>query len=202
MPTLIPALPFRHCAAPLVKRGHNLKGTIIIFATCLCFSHHGHTDTRPQRLIKEASGEFLENKAVEIAKSLDASHYKVVTTPLDKNMRLPLCKTPMHIQDLSQAKYGNQLLRIHCKNHWDVLVSGMIHIYVAVLVSKKTLTKNHKISESDIDWQEMDITQLPNGFLTRPEDAIDKYPQTGIKAGTPLHREQLSNSHKISSTPP
>lgn len=185
-------MPISSPNLPVFNRliGSTLK---LIFILAIVFSENSFAENRQQRLIKESAKEFLTHKAIQSAKELNASHYKVTTKPLDKNRHLTQCKTQLRINDLSQMKYGNQLLKIRCERHWDILVTGTIHIYVAALVSKKTLTRKHRIRESDINWQEVDISKLENSYLTRPEDVIGKYPNTTIPSGTPIIRKAISN---------
>ena len=174
---------------------HSLKGNIfkLFFILALLSSERSFAENKQQRLIKETSKEFLTSKATKNANELNASHYKVITRPLDKNLHLTPCKTPIKIKDLSPMKYGHQLLKVQCENHWDVLVTGMIHIYVTALVSKKKLPQKHQIQESDIDWKEVDISQLTNDYLIKPDDAIGKYSRITLPTGTPLSKEGLSD---------
>ena len=168
---------------------------LCVFMLCLSpgFSEGIPAENKQQQLIKTLAKEFLTHKAEENARQLNASHYRVTTKPLDKNIRLTSCKTPVQLVDLSQTEYGHQLLKAQCENNWEVLVTGMIHIYTPILVSNKKLPKRHKIQEPDIGWREVDISQLQDGFLTRPGDAISKYLQIAIQAGTPLNRNQLTS---------
>ena len=202
MYTSIPALSSRTLPKKIQDPVYGLNGILLSVGLCLCLSGQTYAEAKPQRLVKEAAREFLENKAIASVKAFDANHYKVITKPLDKNIRLVPCNTPIQIEDISQAKYGSQLLKAHCRDHWNILVTGMTHIYASVLVSSRKLVKRDKISESDIRWQEADISQLPNGFLSRPEDAIGKYPNTIIQAGTPINCKQLTDSRTTTSDSP
>ena len=144
--------------------------------------------------IKESAEQFLDKKAQKNARQLNASHYKVTIKALDKNIQLTRCRTPIQVEDISEVNYGRQLLKAHCPNHWDILVTGKIQIYVSALVTSKTVAKNHKISETEIRWQEIDINLLSSGFLTRPEHAIEKYAKAPIQIGTPITSRLLTRA--------
>ena len=146
-------------------------------------------DFRTQ-LISSAEA-FLQKKAEQTARDMNADQFQVRIQPLAEHTRLPLCKTALEIKDFSQSLYGEQILQAVCKDHWKRLMKARILIYLPVIVSTGTITMKKPVTEQDIQWQSRDISVLQQSYLTRPEQVLGKYVKSTVKAGTPLNHSLL-----------
>ena len=140
-----------------------------------------------QKQLTRTAEAYLQQKAEQTANSMNADNFQIKIRPLAEHAKLPTCKTDIEMKDFNQTPYGEQILQAVCKDHWKLLLKARIRIYLPVIVSTQTIRSGKLITEQDIEWQSRDISQLSQGYFTKPQQVIGKLANATIKPDTPLN---------------
>jgi flagella basal body P-ring formation protein FlgA len=68
-----------------------------------------------------------------------------------------------------------------------VLASATLDMSSPAVVAAAPLTRNQTITRADIRLAEVNLTQLPAGFITDLQDVVGKRVRRNVSVGTPLH---------------
>ncbi|MDI9819294.1 MULTISPECIES: flagellar basal body P-ring formation chaperone FlgA [unclassified Legionella] len=94
------------------------------------------------------------------------------------------------------------IMGIRCQetnNHWTLYVPVKIILQKTVLIAKRPLAKGIQLVSTDIDTQEVDVSQLKQGYFSKTEDVIGQICKTAINQGnviTPNNLQTAALIHK------
>lgn len=119
------------------------------------------------------------------------SKIQVTVDKIDSRLKLKPCtETNLEVFNpfpTSTARATTMGIRCQANdNRWTIYVPVRVNIHKSVLVAKRTLPKGTKISKDDIDIEQMDVSQLKQGFFTQPEQVIDQICKTSISQGNAI----------------
>lgn len=113
---------------------------------------------------------------------------------VDNRLRIGQCDQPlvMGTQD-SSGLGGNLTVNVQCKGTypWSVHVPAQVHIFAAIPVAARALTRGDLVSAADISEEVVNISTIRQEFLNSPDAAIGKEIKRNINQGDPLRSANL-----------
>ncbi|WP_461537452.1 flagellar basal body P-ring formation chaperone FlgA [Spongorhabdus nitratireducens] len=122
------------------------------------------------------------------AKQVNASRFQVIPKPLGSRLNLTACNAPLSVELLSSQSKGVQKLKVSCDSpkRWKIHTQARIEVMAQVLFSNTTLPSGSRVDADQISYQEMDVTKLKRGYLTRPEQLQNKTVRRTVRPNTLL----------------
>jgi flagellar basal body P-ring formation protein FlgA len=113
--------------------------------------------------------------------------------PIDPHLSLNPCPVPEAFLPAGARLWGNSTVGVRCNSDkpWTVLVPVQVHVIGEYLVTARPLSPGQTIAAADIAPRAGDLTLLPAGILTDPEQIIGKTPASSLGAGQALRNELL-----------
>jgi flagellar basal body P-ring formation protein FlgA len=122
-------------------------------------------------------------------------NYQISDTPLDPRLQLPACQKPLEIFSQSGGlKPGRNTLGIRCNSEktWTIYSVVSIKSFKDVLVLAKELRRNDAIRPDHLAMETRDTGTLPQGYLSDPNDVINKQATRNVATGSVLLRTHYS----------
>ena len=121
----------------------------------------------------------------------------VAAGPIDPRMRLPACTSYQPFlpagMDVSRLAGQTQIgIRCLSPSRWSIFVPVKIAIERSYLAAAEALPAGKILQAGDWVVRSGDVSTLPSGAISNPEEAIGKTLRLSLKAGQPLRAEQLS----------
>ncbi|MBS4098231.1 MAG: flagellar basal body P-ring formation protein FlgA [Sulfuricella sp.] len=137
--------------------------------------------------LRQIAETFVLQQAVELPGQASA-----VVGVIDSRLRLPKCSTPEAFLPPGTRLWGNTTVGIRCAAPaWSIYVQVAVKVMAMAVTAAKPLTQGQYLSPTDLATQLTDLTQLPSGVLTDPEQAIGKTLTTSLPAGQALRSDML-----------
>lgn len=140
-------------------------------------------NVQPLASIKEAVIAFVNA-------SLDGSgKYEIEASPFDANLQLPICEQTLDVfAQTGQVNPGRNTIGIRCKGNqsWLIYNNVSVKIYKSILILAKPLRKNEIIHTQDLISENRDISRLNQGYITNPDEIINKQASRNLAVGTVL----------------
>lgn len=92
--------------------------------------------------------------------------------------------------DLRRLRFD---VRCEAGSGWEVAVTVKPDIYLQVLMAKETLERGHVLSAADLTRRKFNISNLRNGYITRPDDAVGLTLKRRVRELQPLSQSQLDS---------
>lgn len=106
--------------------------------------------------------------------------------PLDSRLRLPKCQATLEAFLPSGARTaGNTSIGVRCPDAkpWTLYLSANIQIHDRVLVAKRFLRRGAILGAADFQPERRDLSTLPSGYETDPQQLIGRQLQRALMAG-------------------
>lgn len=132
--------------------------------------------------------EFLTTKTRDLSDDV-----QVEITPLDKRMQLARCGNPEPFIPNGGRLWGTTSVGMRCTSDatWTVYFKANVKIIANYLVASSPLKKGQTLSMQDFTLVRGDLSLLPNGTITDPQQALDKVTKAPIRAGNPIRHHNL-----------
>jgi flagellar basal body P-ring formation protein FlgA len=113
--------------------------------------------------------------------------------PIDPHLSLNPCAVPEAFLPAGARLWGNSTVGVRCNSDkpWTVFVPVQVHVIGEYLVTARQLSPGQTIAMGDIAPRTGDLTLLPAGILTDPEQILGKTPASSLGAGQALRNELL-----------
>ncbi|MGY6277669.1 flagellar basal body P-ring formation chaperone FlgA [Methylomonas sp. MgM2] len=134
------------------------------------------------------------NEAVHnfVLSSLAADgQYEISETQIDPRLQLPACDQSLAIFSQSGSiEPGRNTIGVRCNgtNNWLIYSTVSVKSFKDVIVLAKQLGRNDLIGIEHLRSESRDVATLQQGYLTNPEDIVNKQATRAIAAGTVLNR--------------
>lgn len=138
---------------------------------------------------------FLERQVQQYLETGKISgRHQIRMGRLDPRLRLAGCEKPLEASlENTDTPLGRITLRVRCEGvaRWSVFVPAQVSLFRDVVVSTRPLKRNTSIQAADITLAERDISQLRQGYLLDPAEAIGNTTVRGLAADQPLSPSQI-----------
>lgn len=111
---------------------------------------------------------------------------QIQLSSLDPRLRLPKCGMALEAFLPGGAKtVGNTSIGVRCPGpqSWTVYQSASVRIFDQVLVASRFLTKGTVLSAADLRSERRELSILPSGYETAPEQLTGKQLRRALTAG-------------------
>jgi len=138
--------------------------------------------------VKAAAEEFLRTQTKglpgEVTISVEAPH---------ADNSLQACTAFEAFLPQGARAWGKTNVGVRCVAgaNWSLYLRARIKVMAPYLVAAHALTPGQALRQEDIATQKGDLTQLPTGTLTDPNQALGRLPGYGIQSRQPLRTDQL-----------
>jgi len=112
---------------------------------------------------------------------------------LDPRTRLPACGRTSAATAPGTRLWGRTYVVVRCDEPggWSVNVPLVVSVHAPVLVTVRAMGRGERIDAPDVSTREYDLTRLPIGVLTRPEQAVGRTTVAALPAGATLRPDML-----------
>ncbi|MGR8932399.1 MAG: flagellar basal body P-ring formation chaperone FlgA [Gammaproteobacteria bacterium] len=148
------------------------------------------------QLYAAATTQSLEEMQSSVHSFVEASllpdgQYQISSAQIDDRLQLPACDEGLEIFAQSgEIKPGRNTVGIHCAsgNNWTIYSTVQVKSFKEVLILRKQLNRNDRISPDHITTEVRDVALLQQGFVADPQDIINKQATRSLAVGTVLNR--------------
>ncbi|WP_231861990.1 flagellar basal body P-ring formation chaperone FlgA [Legionella hackeliae] len=140
--------------------------------------------------------EKIENHVLASLATQKNSKIRVEVDKIDSRLKLKPCQDN-HLEVFNP--YQIPLIRVNTmgikcqepENRWTLFVPIKITVQKPVLVAKHPLNKGSLINEEDLEIQEIDISQLKQGYFDKTETVVNQACKTNIAQGSVITPQLL-----------
>ncbi|HRY18515.1 MAG TPA: flagellar basal body P-ring formation chaperone FlgA [Candidatus Competibacteraceae bacterium] len=111
---------------------------------------------------------------------------KIRLQSLDRRLRLPKCQAALEAFLPSGARTtGNTSVGVRCPDAkpWSIYLSANVRIYDQVLIARRFLRRGTILSAVDIQLERRELSTLPGGYETDPQQLIGRQLQHALMIG-------------------
>jgi flagella basal body P-ring formation protein FlgA len=112
---------------------------------------------------------------------------------IDPRSVLPACAALEVFTPPGARLWGATSLGVRCSGAtpWNIYVTAQVKVVGDYAVTARPLAQGQALTPSDIATQSGDLTQLPAGVLTDPQQAVGKTSIAALAPGQPLRQDLL-----------
>jgi flagella basal body P-ring formation protein FlgA len=122
----------------------------------------------------------------------DYTRSEIIMGRLDSRLRLTRCKQPLSAQLAPGSRFsGKTTVHVKCasNNPWTVYLNADINLYARALHSAGPLNRGDVLSEADLEFTEVNLSQIRHGYFTEKEQLVGQQ----LKRRLPQNRLIKSN---------
>lgn len=105
----------------------------------------------------------------------DYTRSEIIMGSLDNRLRLARCERPLSAQLAPGSRFsGKTTVHVKCDsaNPWTVYLNADINLYAEALHSANPLNRGDVLTESDLEYMEVNLSQIRNGYYTEMEQLL------------------------------
>jgi flagella basal body P-ring formation protein FlgA len=121
-----------------------------------------------------------------------------VTTP-DPRTRLPRCTQLEGFLGPGVKLWGTTTVGVRClqPHTWSLFLPVSVKVMADVVVTAQPVTRGHALSAADVRLQNLDLSQLPAGVFTDPQQVIGKVTVAALPGAFVLKADQLRAAYVV-----
>lgn len=118
---------------------------------------------------------------------------------IDKRLSLSTCPAPEAFLPKGSRLWGKTTIGVRCTtpSPWTIYVAVAVQVSGEYLVTATPLGQGQTIGANDIAKVKGDLTSLPNGIVTDPNQAIGRIIALPLPAGAPLRADALRTQQAV-----
>jgi flagella basal body P-ring formation protein FlgA len=163
----------------------------MLAATAAIAMTTARADMEPHARIVGAAEELLRANADSAGARIE-----VAVTPLDSRLALPACgSAPTAALSPGARAIGRSSVAVSClaPQSWTIHVAADVHVFRPVAIAARALVRGTLLTDADMTMREEDISRLPQGFLSAPEEGVGLQLRSPVSAGAVLTRSTLES---------
>lgn len=105
----------------------------------------------------------------------DYTRSEIIMGNLDSRLRLARCQRPLSAQLAPGSRFsGKTTVHVKCDsaNPWTVYLNADINLYAEALHSAGPLNRGDILNEADLEYIEVNLSQIRNGYYTEMEQLV------------------------------
>lgn len=112
---------------------------------------------------------------------------------VDPRVALPACPALEFFLPAGARLWGQTAVGVRCTGEmpWSIYVTVQVTVTGNYLVLARAVPQGHTVAASDVALQSGDLTLLPTGVLSDPDQAVGRIVAGALAAGQPVSRESL-----------
>lgn len=155
----------------------------VLFAAC---TSAGSQDIS---VIRQTADRFVRLNTTELP-----GQVSFTVGAIDSRLQLAVCSAPEAFLPTGSRLWGNTTVGVRCQNAvppWTIYVPVSIKIMAQTVVAAHPLSAGQIVSQTDIQIQESDLSQLPTGVIMDSTLAIGKTVIISTSTGQVLRHDML-----------
>lgn len=138
--------------------------------------------------IKQTAIDYLTTQAKEFSDKVT-----VEVTPLDPKMVLPSCQAPQAFLPIGARLTGRTSVGVKCTGdvNWTIYLQANVGIIADYVAAASPIPAGQPITMNDITLVEGDLSVLPKGVMTDPQQVVGRTLNTSLRPGMPIRQEIL-----------
>lgn len=119
---------------------------------------------------------------------------------IDRNLNLPQCPNLEPFMPTGGRLWGRTSVGVRCNNPnatWTIYVQAEVAVMTDVLHTAHPISVGQTITPDSIVLQNANLTQMPDGILTNPNQVIGKIAASNLSAGQPIRPQMLRAPYVI-----
>ena len=112
---------------------------------------------------------------------------------VDPRVALPACPALEMFLPAGAKLWGSTSIGVRCGGGtpWSIYVTAQVRVVGEYLATARPLPQGQVIGAADLAVQSGDLTQMPAGILTDPQQAVGKTLAANLGPGQPLRQDML-----------
>jgi flagella basal body P-ring formation protein FlgA len=155
----------------------------LLLSACNLAQAQSTDTTQDLAQLRSLAEDFLKQQTLSYPGSISIS-----TTQLDSRLKLPKCTNPLPFLQKGSRLVGKVSVGIRCTTPkpWSIYLAAQIMVSGNYYVTAKQISQGQVILASDILKVSGDLSTLPAGAITNPEQIIGKSISNSIASGSIL----------------
>jgi len=176
---------------------HNYLPLAVAALSCIAMQF-AHADDPPPRqdldVLRATAEQFLKTQATGLPGEVN-----VTIGAIDSRLKLPACATPEAFLPPSGKAWGRTTVGLRCSvpSKWTIYVSATVKVFGEYVAAAAPLAQGQTITQADLGKVKGDLSSLPAGVVTDPNEAIGRTVALTIPLGAPLRQDALRNQRAI-----
>lgn len=140
------------------------------------------------RVVQDTAASFLRTQSAGLPGQVE-----ITLGQVDARTSLPACAALEPSLPPGSKAWGNTTVVVRCAvpNPWMVYVRATVKVIADYVVSAKPLTQGHVLTAEDLTTRSGDLSQLPPGIVTNPDQVFGRTLAARLPFGSPLRRDML-----------
>lgn len=124
-----------------------------------------------------------------------AGDVKITAGDIDKRLNLPACDNLSPNLLPGSKPWGKVTISIRCTapSPWQVYVQADVQVTADYYVAANSLSQGKILTLADMSKVKGDISKLPPGVITNPEQAVGKTMQVSVASGSVLRSDAMKS---------
>jgi len=166
-----------------------LPACALVLAISTAWAQEAPRPIEPLDSIRGAAEAYVKSQLPR-----DANVASVTAGTLDNRLRLARCTEGLHAQTPPGAPLQSRtLVGVACQGpvHWTVYVSVTVETRISVLVLKRPVPRDARLTPDDVTVESRKVTGQTTAFLTDVSDLRGRSVQRPLPMGTPLSMDMF-----------
>ncbi|WP_423707801.1 flagellar basal body P-ring formation chaperone FlgA [Undibacterium sp. WLX3042] len=134
-------------------------------------------------IVRKLAADFLYHQA-----KAQTGETTITMGQVDKRLNLAACQSPVAFLPSGSKAWGKITVGVRCTApvNWVIYLQANVQITSEYYVASRTLSQGQLVVPDDMSKIKGDISNLPAGIVTNPEQVLGKSLQSSVSSGTPL----------------
>lgn len=176
----------RTCRSALLMLGLLLGG--------LALAQTPKPQSQSPESLRQFTEQFLKAEAIGLPGTV-----QVTAGAVDARLNLPACAALQAFLPPGSRVWGKTTVGVRCNapTPWTIYVSAQVQVHGTYYLSAAPLSQGQSIALPDIVRTQGDLSALPAGVITDPQQALGRTLVMALTAGTPLRSDLLRSAAAI-----
>jgi flagella basal body P-ring formation protein FlgA len=123
----------------------------------------------------------------------------IAVEPVDNRLNLAACTSPQAFMPNGGRLWGRTTIGIKCiaPSPWTVYVRATVQVIAEYIVTSAPLAQGQVIGPNDITKVKGDLSNLPNGIITDPAQAVGRTANISLALGAPIRQDALRSNRVV-----
>jgi len=139
-------------------------------------------------VLQQVAEQFIKIQTTGMSGTVNAT-----VEPVDSRLTLVACASPQAFLPNGGRLWGRTSIGIKCTapSPWTIYVRATVQVVAEYIVTTVPLVQGQTIGPNDITKLKGDLSNLPNGIITDPAQAIGHIANISLAAGAPVRQDAL-----------
>lgn len=155
----------------------------LLALTSVCAQAQTTVAMQDHETIRKLATDFLSLQARS-----QPGEASVTMGQVDKRLNLTACQAPTAFLPNGSKAWGKITVGVRCTApvNWVIYLQANVQITSEYYVASRALSQGQLIAPDDMSKIKGDISNLPAGIVTNPDQVLGKSLQNSVSSGTPL----------------